>query len=247
MLHFPSELHCLFSCPVFHISNFEGCRYAWSSSLVIMTEIIKHWESQLKLWGQWKGPYWLILMIPLFLFRSYTEVGAEFMRKCPALHAEYRCEFGVLSLGSEDLWILQREVLVCTTQEGWRSTWLSIKMKDKVLSLRWWERTHREMHTDRMSPFMRGVMIFWCADCIPSVAVTGARLCPAGDWGQTPKHLKSCFLPYTNIVPLTAWIYCWPIPGWVLWFKPLLIFSSLYFQAGVKGTVCMAVSIMCFA
>lgn len=37
------------------------------------------------------------------------------MRKCPALHAKHRCEFGVLSLGGGDLWIVQREVFYILT------------------------------------------------------------------------------------------------------------------------------------
>lgn len=37
------------------------------------------------------------------------------MRKCPALHAEHRCEFGVLSLVGGDLWILKREVFCIIT------------------------------------------------------------------------------------------------------------------------------------
>lgn len=50
-----------------------------------------------------------------FAFCSNSEVGTEFMRKCPAFHAEYRREFGVLSLGGGDLWILQREVFYILT------------------------------------------------------------------------------------------------------------------------------------
>lgn len=70
------------------------------------------------------------------------EVGAGFRRKCPALHAERRCGFGVLFLGGGDVCILEREVfhtltVVYTMWEGWSSMWLSIKMKDKVLSLPW--------------------------------------------------------------------------------------------------------------
>lgn len=116
MLHFPGKLHCLFSCPVFHISSFESCWYAWASCLVIMTEIIEHRESQLKPAGvsekvltDW---FW---WYPCFLFRPNTEIGTEFMRKCSALHAEYRYEFGVLAMGSGDLWILQRQVFYILT------------------------------------------------------------------------------------------------------------------------------------
>lgn len=50
--------------------------------------------------------------------QTLPEVGTEFMRKCPALHAEYSCEFGVLSLGGGDLWILQREVFTCVHNVG---------------------------------------------------------------------------------------------------------------------------------
>lgn len=38
-------------------------------------------------------------------------------------------------------------LFVYTMWEGWRSTWLRIKMKDKVLSLRWWEWTQTEKCT----------------------------------------------------------------------------------------------------
>lgn len=130
-------------------------------------------------------------------------------------------------------------LLVYTMWEGWKSTWLSIKMKDKVLSLHWWEWTHRQRNAHRQNePFHAGsddLLMCWLHT---KCSCDRRKFCPAGDWGQTPKHLEFCFLPYTNIVPLTAWIYCWPIPVslWVLQFKPLLIFSCLYFQTGVKGS-----------
>lgn len=38
------------------------------------------------------------------------EVGAGFRRKCPALHVECRCGFGVLFLRGGDLCILEGEV-----------------------------------------------------------------------------------------------------------------------------------------
>lgn len=151
MLHFPSELHHLFSCPMFHISSFEGCRCAWASCLVIMTEVTEHRESQLKPAGvsekvltDW---FW---WYPCFLFKLWSR-NWVYEKVSSTSCSEYRCEFGVLSLGGGDLWILQREVfyiLTCVHNVGrLEKHWLSIRMKDKVLSLRWWERTQTEKCT----------------------------------------------------------------------------------------------------
>lgn len=85
---------------------------------------------------------------------------------------------------------------------------------------------------------MQGVLIYRCASCIPSAAgwhEQGSAPREAG--GSNPKHPESCFFLYTYIVPLTAWIYCQPIPACMLRFKSLLIFSSLCFQTGVNKAV----------
>lgn len=83
----------------------------------MMTDIIEHRESQLNLLGSVKRSLLTGFDDTLVFCSDQTlpEVGTDFMRKCPALHAECRCEFGVLSLGGGDLWILQREVFYILT------------------------------------------------------------------------------------------------------------------------------------